>query len=83
MAQIISTSVYDFGSVGNQMVSINVMGLPVQGAFVSKVGGTAPYVPYDGKNYVYSKISYPSLGAADKEFLTAETVAQILTKMNA
>lgn len=82
MAQIISTSVYDFNSTGNNMVSVDVMGLPVQGAFVSQVGGPAPYIPFQGK-YVYSKITYPALGAAGKEYLTAETVSDILAKMNA
>lgn len=83
MANVISVTVYDFNSVGNKKYGTNLMGLPVQGAFVSPVpNGGSP----DMSVYVYSKISYPALGPATPAangYYTAETVAAIIAKMNA
>lgn len=84
MANVISVTVYDFNAVGNKKYGTNLMGLPTQGAFVSPVqaNGGSP----DPSVYVYSKISYPGLGPATPHangYYTAETVAQIITKMNA
>lgn len=76
MAQIISVDVYDFSTTGNNFATKRLMGLPVPGAFVSVAQSPDPRV------YCYSAISYPALGIANQPFLTAETVAEILTKMN-
>lgn len=76
MAQIISVDVYDFATTGNQYANKRLMGLPVQGAIVEVARSPDPRV------YVYSQIRYPDWGIAQGPFLTAETVAEILTKMN-
>lgn len=83
MAQIISVDVYNFDSIGNRKVNTQLMGLPVAGAFVTPIPAANQLDP---SVFVYSKISYPGYGPATpyaNGFVTAETVAQILTKMNA
>lgn len=77
MALIISVDVYDFRNTNNELYKKTLMGLPVEGAFVE--AATSP----DPRIFCYSSINYPALGLGAPAYLTAETVAQILTKMNA
>jgi hypothetical protein len=78
MAVIISTSVYNFDGTGNEKISIQERGLPVAGAFVEPASSPDPRV------YIYSRIRYPGLALADSSPLyTAETVAEIIAKMQA
>lgn len=83
MANVISVTVYDFNTTGNKKFTTEVLGLPSLGAFV--LPATSPDRNSVGgmQTYIYSKIVYPALGAAGKEYLTAESVESLITKANA
>ena len=80
MANVIIVDVYDFAGVGNKYVGKQ------QGPLVvSKIVDVVPITRSpDPTVYVYSCIKYaPVGGGMIEDNYTAETVAQITTKMNA
>ncbi len=79
MGNLISVTVYDFGSAGNKRFKTTLMGLPTKDMFVEVARSPDPNI------YCYSIIRYPALGLAIPEggYLTAQTVAQIITLANA
>lgn len=67
---------YDFNSVNNKYVTKRQQVIPLPAQVVK---ATSP----DSSVFVYSKIVYQMPDGAVQECYTAETVQQILTKMNA
>lgn len=79
MATVISVTVYNFDATGNKFKSKQLQAIPVPAEVVP---ATSP----DPSVFVYSKILYTEGGKTGgmlKEAYTAETVASIITKMQA
>lgn len=75
----IAVTVYNFDATGNKFRSKELRNIPLPAEVV-------PAVSPDPSVFVYSKLLYSEggrLGGMLKEAYTAETVSQILTRMNA
>jgi hypothetical protein len=73
---VLSVTVYNFDSTGNKYVNKQLRAIPLPCEIL-------PASSPDSLVYVYSKILYQSPDGFRKEAYTAETVAQLVTRINA